>query len=319
MVTHDRNTRSRSLRIESLESRNLLSLIGSKPTLDVVDGPGVHHHRGGSVFITQPATIQVVGTAQAGAPGTTTSVSIYAEDSEGNLVNGGDPLATVTPDFLGRYNAIISLPSMIPKDVNFLVARQTSSATQTSALTINPTTISGLNGTISLDPGTLSGLTGSIANPATTLTGIGGTISTPATPISDLAGTITTPAFPITTPAGPGTAGPSVGTLVGGSGTLGAQVGTLAGGTATVPATTSTLTQTGTAAISALTGTFANGTGNIAATTGTSTTQLSEVATSDPVQVVIHQPPILVTPLVGATHHVHLVTHHVAATHHHKK
>src|SRR6516162_5731002 len=76
MVTHDRNTRSRSLRIESLESRNLLSLIGSKPTLDVVDGPGVHHHRGGTVFITQPATIQVVGNAQPGAPGTTTEVSI---------------------------------------------------------------------------------------------------------------------------------------------------------------------------------------------------------------------------------------------------
>lgn len=321
MVTHDRNTRSRSLRIESLESRNLLSLIGSKPTLDVIDGPGVHHHRGGSVFITQPATIQVVGTAQPGAPGTTTSVSIYAEDSEGNLVNGGTPLATVTPDFLGRYNAIVSLPSMIPKDVNFLVARQTASATQTSALAINATTINGLNGTISLNPGTLSGLTGSIANPATTLTGIGGTITTPATPISNLAGTITTPVFPITTPGGPGTAGPAVSTLVGGSGTLGAQVGTLAGGTATVPATTSTLTQTGTAAISGLTGTFANGTGTIAATTGTATTELAEVATSDPVQVVIHQPPIFVTPFAGAAHHAApLATHHVIVTaHRHKK
>jgi hypothetical protein len=77
---------------------------------------------------------------------------------------------------------------------------------------------------------------------------------------------------------------------VGGSGTLGAQVGTLAQGPATIGATTSTLTQTGTAAESARTGTFSNGTGSIAATTGSSTTQLQEVATSDPVIVFIHQP-----------------------------
>jgi hypothetical protein len=252
----------------------------------VINGPGVHNNRSGTVSIIQPAAIQVTGTAQPGPPGSTVSVSIYAEDSEGDLVNGGAPLATVTPDSLGIYHAIVSLPSMIRKDVNILVARETASAVETSDLAINGTTISGLNGTLSLNSGTLTSLDGSIANPGSTITGIGGTITTPSTPISSIAGTITTPAFPISTG---GTVGPATSTLLGGTGTLGAQVGTLAGGTATVPATTSTLTQTGSATESARTGALTNGTGNIAATTGTSTQLVQEVAVSDPVVILIHQ------------------------------
>ena len=209
-------------------------------------------------------------------PAQTVQVSIYAEDSEGNLVNEGDPLANVTPDFLGRYQAIVSLPSMLRKDVNYLVARETAVATQTSSLAINGTTINGLNA--------------SISNPAYTITGIGGTVITPATPVSNIAGTITTPAFPINLGGGgTGTAGPATSTLLGGSGTLNAQVGTLAGGTANVPGTTSTLS---------------DGTGNIAATTGTVTTQLEEVATSDPLLVLIHQPKSFAGPFTRsfATH-----------------
>ena len=289
MAEHDASTRSLSCRLESLESRNLLSLIGSKPTLNVIDGPGVRHH-GNGIFITQPAVIQVFGTAQPGAPGTTVSVGIYAEDSEGNLVNGGAPLATTTPNSLGLYHTLVSLPSMIPKDVNFLVARETATATQVSAIANNGTTISGLNGTLALAPGTISGLNASISNPSNAITGLGGTITTPPTPISNIAGTITTPVFPISTTSGPGTAGPAVSTLLGGTGTLDAQISTLAGGAGSLGATTSTLTQTGNATSSALTGTFANGTGIIAPSTGTLTTDLAEVAVSDPVTVYIHQP-----------------------------
>jgi hypothetical protein len=287
MVKKDRDSRSQTLNLESLEARNLLTLIGSQPTLEVINGPGVHVNPSGTVSILQPAAIQVTGTAQPGPPGSTVQVSIYAQDSEGNLVNGGAPLATVTPNSLGIYRAVVSLPSMIRRDVNFLVARETASAVETSTLAINGTTINNLTGTLSLDPGTLSSLSASISNPPSTITGLGGTITTTSTPISNIAGTITTPAFPISTG---GTAGPATSTLLGGTGTLGAQVGTLAGGTANVPATTSTLTQTGTATESARTGALSNGTGNIAATTGTATQLVQEVATSTPVVILIHQP-----------------------------
>ena len=81
----------RSPRVESLEDRNLLTLIGSKPTLEITNSPGVRSH-GSAIYITQPAVIQVSGTAQPGPAGSTATVSIFAEDSSGNLVNGGRPL-----------------------------------------------------------------------------------------------------------------------------------------------------------------------------------------------------------------------------------
>ncbi len=132
MITNDRDPRSRAPRLESLEERNLLSLIGSKPTLFVENGPGVRNLRHGGVSIIQPANIHVSGDAQPGAPGTTVQVSIFAEDRAGNIVNGGAPLATTTPDALGRYSAVVSLPSTTRRDVNFLVARETASAVETS-------------------------------------------------------------------------------------------------------------------------------------------------------------------------------------------
>ena len=201
MVKQDRISRRVTALLESLETRSLLSLISAPPTLEVLPSPGVRFNREGGISITQPAAIHVYGTAQPGAPGTTVQVSIYAEDSEGNLVNGGAPLATVTPDFLGKYSAVVSLPSMLRKDVNFLVARETASATETASLTINGTTVNNLSGSVQVDPGTLTGLTGSVSNPSTTVTGVGGTITTPSTPISNLGGTITTPVYPISTPS----------------------------------------------------------------------------------------------------------------------
>jgi hypothetical protein len=288
MVKHDRAALSRSFGPEALETRNLLStLIGSKPTIDALDGPGVTHNRQGGISIIQPAVIQVFGTAQPGPPGSTVSVSIFAEDSEGNLVNGGAPLATVTPNVLGRYNATVTLPSRIRADVNYLVARETASAVEQFQLAIDGTTLSGLNGNLAVNPGTLSGLTADISNPTNSLTGFGASSTTPTTPISDLAGTITTPVFPV----GAGTGGPTVGTLLGGTGTLGAQVGTITGGSGTIGATTSTLTQTNTATESNRTGTFTQtGTAAIASTTGTASRLDQEVATSDPLVVLIHQP-----------------------------
>lgn len=286
----------RSFRLESLETRNLLTLIVSKPTIDAIDGPGVSHNQYGGITILQPTTIQIIGSAQPGAPGTTTQVDIYAQDSHGTIINGGAPLATVTPDFLGIYRTTISLPTRLRADLNYVVARQTSHATEVAALAINPTTISDLHGTVSLNPGQITGFTGTIANPGNVLSNLGGTIITPATPISGLGGTITTPVFPINTPL-PGTAGPAVSTLLGGSGILDAQVATLSNGSGNLGATTSVLTQTGSATLSGLNGTFANGVGNIAATTGTSTRAVTEVAVSDPMPVLIHQPK---TPSVAA-------------------
>ncbi len=301
MVKNDRSARSRSFGPEALETRNLLStILGSKPTLDALDGFGVQHNRFGGISITQPAVIQVFGTAQPGAPGSTVEVSIFAEDSNGTIVNGGAPLATVTPDVLGRYRATVTLPSRLRADVNYLVARETGSITEQFNLAINPTTLSGLNGTLTIDPGTLSGLAATVANPATTLTGVtgtvanpgststgltgtitngpgtisgfGGTVTTPATPISNLAGTIATPVFPISTPGGAGTGGPAVSTLAGGTGTLGAQVGTITGGSGAIAGTTSNLTQTGSVAIAPSTSTLTQtGTGAIAGTTSTLT------------------------------------------------
>lgn len=320
MPDTSRKPTARSPRLESLEDRKLLTLIGAKPTLEITSAPGVRFH-GNSLFITQPAVIQVSGTAQPGPAGSTATVSIFAEDSSGNLVNGGQPLATVTPDALGRYNALVKLPSRTPKDVNILIAREEITATQTSRLVINGTTLSGLTGTLALQPGTLSNLAGLSVNPATTLTnfagtvsnpggaitGFGGTVSTPATPISGIAGVVTIPVFPTTSPGGPGTAGPAVGAITGGSGTLGAQVGTLAGGSGTIAPSTSTLAQTGVANIAGTTSTFTQtgtadessrvgsfsqtGTASIAPTTGLATTALDEVAVSDPITVYIHVPP----------------------------
>ena len=93
MVQHGRRSKNIALSVDALETRNLLSLLGSKPTLDAIIGPGVHRNHQGGISITQPAMISVFGTAQPGPAGATVAVSIYAEDAQGNIVNGGAPLA----------------------------------------------------------------------------------------------------------------------------------------------------------------------------------------------------------------------------------
>lgn len=282
---------ARRPRIEVLEGRRLLTLIGAQPTIDAINGQRVRHTARGGISIVQPAPIHVSGTAQPGAPGATVSVGIYAEDSQGNIVNNGLPLATVTPDMLGQYKGTIYLPSTLRKDVNYLVARETATAVETSTLAINGTTISGLSGNLNINSGILTGLTGTVANAPSTITGLGGTVAIPATPITGIAGTLFIEMFPLEQSGG-GQAGPAGGTLFNGAAILNAQVGTLSGGTGTVGASTSTLNQTGTSIIAATTGTFSNGTGTIAPTSGTETQVVTEVSVSAPLAVLIHQPKV---------------------------
>jgi len=251
------------LSLESLESRNLLTLIGSAPTIAVLNGPHVHHYRSGAVNIVQPANIQVYGTAQPGNANTLVAVSIYAEDRGGNIVNNGQPLAVVTPDALGRYHATINLPSNIRKDVNFLVAREDAVSTEVSQLAINGTTFTSTSGSLTNGTGTLNASTSTLA---------GGT----------------------------GTLAAQTGTLAGGIGTLAAQTGTLAGGTGTLAAQTGTFLQTGTVTlggvgggqtIAGLTGTTATdataitGIGGAITTTPTSITGIGGTVTTTPTDI----------------------------------
>jgi X-X-X-Leu-X-X-Gly heptad repeat protein len=301
MSKNDRKTR---FVLEGLETRNLLTtLIGSKPTITVLDGPGVRHYKSGIINLLNPAPIQIYGTAQPGNANTAVTVSIFAEDRGGNIINNGQPLATTTPDFLGRYHVTVTLPSNIRKDVNFLIARQESSSTEVSQLAINATTISNLSGNLNLNPSTISGLSGTIATPTLGISGISGTISNPSTAfsgltgtisngpiaisgisgsisnpatVSSLTGTIVIPSFPITTPVGAGTGGPATGTLTGVTSTNPASTSTLSGGTGTLAASTGTLT-TGAGTIAASTSTLSGGTGTIAA--GTSSFTQSGTAT----------------------------------------
>jgi hypothetical protein len=300
-----KNDRKSRFVLEALETRNLMTtLIGSKPTITVLDGPGVRHYKSGIINLLNPSPIQVYGTAQPGNANTSVTVSIFAEDRGGNIVNDGQPLATTTPDFLGRYHVTVTLPSNIRKDVNFLIAREEATSTEVSQLAINATTISNLSGNLNLNPSTISGLSGTIATPTlgisdiagsisnpstavtglsgsisngpTAITGISGSISNPSTGITNLAGAINIASFPITTPTGTGTGGPAVGTLTGGTGVVGASTSTLSGGTGTLAASTGTLSG-GTGTVAASTSTLAGGTGTLAA--GTSSFSQTGTAT----------------------------------------
>lgn len=297
-MSHKNRKPTRSLlNFDSLEHRNLLSvLINAKPTLNVeINPPHVtQHHRG--VYILQPTIIHVTGSAQPPAANDTVRVDFYAEDAQGNLVNGGNPVGTATPDFLGLYKADITLPSTIRKDVNFLVARETAIGTIGSDLVINPTTLSGLTGTLGINGTTASGLIGTVADPgsvstiAATQGGFTGTVSNPAT-TSTLNATLISipPGLIMGTVANPA----STSLLAGTAGAI--------SGTSTNPAVTSGFTQTGTSAIAGTTGSFTQtGTAAIAGTTGTATMNINEAAVSDPVTIYIHQPrgP---QPLIGST------------------
>jgi hypothetical protein len=286
------------MRPESLETRDLLSvLINAKPTLNVtLNPPHVtrFHHDG--VAILQPTLITVTGTAQPPAANDIIQIQFFAEDRQGNLVNGGQPLGTATPDFLGRYSAQISLPSTIRKDVNYLVAYETAIGTIESDLSINPTTLSGLTGDLAINGTTLSGLTGDLLINGTTLSGLTGSLAINPSSISGIAGSVANPASTSTVSITPGAisgtvSNPATTSTI--SGTLAttptatpftgtssnpASTSTLAAtqatstGTVSNPATTSTLTQTGTATVAATTGTDTQtGTATVAATTGTDT------------------------------------------------
>jgi len=263
-------------------------LINAKPTLEVLpQGNRVREARG-AIYITQPTPISVTGTAQPPSSNVQTIVEIYAKDANGNLVGGGAPLATATPDFSGQYTATLSLPSRLRGDVNTLFARQVAVGSFVSRLQIDPTTLAGLQGDLAINGTTLNDLTATITNPATTGT-VNGAIITPATPVTNIGGQINIPAFPVNVAGVTGTAGPAVGAILGGSGLLDPQMGTITGGSISTTGSTSNLTD-GTGAIDPTTGTFTQtGTAAVAGTTGTSTLQISEVAVSEPITVVIHQ------------------------------
>ena len=183
------STRRLSTQLEALEARNLLSLlINAQPTLDVQPSPGVYHFRTGFA-VTQPAIIRVFGTAQPPI-GLTATVEIFAENSTGQFVNGGLPLATATPDLLGRYSAAFTLPSRVRKDTNFLVAFETVSGSIVSNLAINPTTLSGLDSSLAIEGTTLPNSNAQLAIDVSAQTGtaaIAGTTGTSTTPVTEFA------------------------------------------------------------------------------------------------------------------------------------
>jgi hypothetical protein len=313
---HRQRSRRRSSRLESLEARNLLSLfISAKPTIEVVpQGGRVHPNHAGGFTILQPTEIKVRGVAQPPAPNLSVVVQIYGVAADGSVLNGGSPLATATPNFLGQYSTSVTLPSKIRKDVNQLVAYEIVTGTLTSEVRIDPTTLTGLNGSlaiqgteisgisgqISLNGGSISGITGSISNPTITGT-LTGTSTTNSAAISGISGELIINGFPIFLDGELGDAGPADGSFSG-TGTLAGQTGTIQGSLA-IPGSTSSLSNgaaiqgpqvgaisAGSGSSSATTGSFSqSGTATIAGTNGTSTTIRTEYSTSDPVTIYVHQ------------------------------
>jgi hypothetical protein len=272
-----------AIRPESLETRELLSLlINAKPTLEVhPTPPSVRRAHNGAFSIVQPANIHVFGTAQPPI-GFNTTIDIFAEDRTGQIVNGGLPLATATPDQLGRYSATVSLPSTIRKDVNFLVAFETVTGSITSNLTINPTTLSGLNSNLAINGTTLVNFNGQLTINAGTLSNLAATIANPNGTISNLSGPITIAAGTtvggitgsVVTPAGT-TLTLTNGTITTTGGTLSALTGTL-----TVPAGTTVTIGAQTGTIGAIDGNIALLGGSISGTTGTLTGQSGTLGAS---------------------------------------
>lgn len=280
--------RFRAPHVESLETRSLLSvLINAKPTLEVVPRPHRVREVRDGISILQPTRVTVTGTAQPPAANVQVQVEIYAKDVEGNILNGGAPLATAQPDFSGQYTATFRLPSTIRKDINILFAREVAVGTLESTLRINATTLSGLSGNLNINATTLSALSAVINNPEA-VAALAGRISNESLQIGGLAGLLEIFTFPTSTDGVPGTAGPATGIFAGGTGTIEEGEGTLTG-TGTTPASESELTG-GTGNIAATGGTFTQtGTALIAATDGTSTLHVVEYAVSERVNVFIHQ------------------------------
>src|SRR5262245_26820198 len=101
--------------LDALEPRALLSvLLASRPTAEVqTDRPRVRPNHGRGVSIIQPTNITITGTAQPPASNISTQVEVYALDAQGQVLNGGNPLAVTTPNFLGLYRVTFRLPSTI--------------------------------------------------------------------------------------------------------------------------------------------------------------------------------------------------------------
>ncbi|WP_406698889.1 hypothetical protein V5E97_08385 [Singulisphaera sp. Ch08] len=279
MREYNRNPpiRPRPLQTEALESRTLLSLLlNAKPTLTVVPSASVRAYRHGQFTVTQPTGIRVTGTAQPPI-GFEVSVAIYASDAHGQILNNGEPLATVTPNRLGQFNATISVPSRIRKDTNTLVAFETASGTLTSqvttapallsglntALTINGTTVTNFSGTLTINAGTISNLSATVANPNGTINELSGPISIDAgTIVSGITGAISTPSGTTLTL--------SDGSITTAGGTISALTGTLRvpeGTSITVGETPGTIGEIN-GGISLLGGSLSGSTGTLTGQTG---------------------------------------------------
>lgn len=188
------------LQQEGLETRQLLSLLHNfRPTLQVETSRGITRHGRGEFVVRQPAVIRVKGTAQS-AGGFGVTVAIYAEDSRGQILNGGQPPATAVPDQLGLYRASIRLPSPIRKGTNTLAAIETATGVISSNLAINATSLSGLNSgltvnvTLTLNADTITNLTATVANFNGTITNLSGPISIDAgTTFGGITGAVATP------------------------------------------------------------------------------------------------------------------------------
>jgi hypothetical protein len=280
MSQSKRKSRRSTLRLESLEARNLLSLlITDKPTLEVQPAPPrvVRDHQG--IRIIQPATIHVSGTAQPNVPGSAQSqIAIFAEDRDGSLVNNGLPLANATPDFLGRYQASFALPSTTRRDINFLVALESATGALHASVSSESTGISGLSGNLTINGTALNSLSGTLA-------------LDPGSPTSLTA-----------TATGTATASARTGAISNGAGAIGSatpgatastQVDLTATATISNPPGTAARTgaiSNGAGAIAPTTGTFTQiGSATLGATTSTQVTFIQEFAASDPVKVRIPQ------------------------------
>ncbi len=287
-----RKRRRGSVQLESLESRTLLSvLLNSKPTVEVqIDRPRVRPFHGRGVSIIQPTEITVTGTAQPPAPNFNVQVEVFALDADGQVLNGGAPLAVATPNFLGLYRATFQLPSTIRKDMNTIVVRQQATGTITGTQTIDPTTLRNLSGTLSVDGTTISDLEAALSLNPGTLSNLQADLTVNGW-LAILGGTVGLEPF-----IGLATNPDLTGSISGGTANESARDGTLANGTATIAPTGGTFAQVGQA--------------NIDATTGTLRLDINEFAVSDPVSIFIHQSRNQATPLrtnapTGPAHQFH--------------
>ena len=134
------------------KTQQLLSLIDAKPTLHVLNGPGVRVLRSGAVYIVNPTQIRVTGTAQPGTPRRPCPSASTPRTAPGTSSTAASRSPSSRPTSSAAITPRVALPSTIRKDVNFLVAREEAVGTQVSQIAINGTTIRNLSGTSSSIP-----------------------------------------------------------------------------------------------------------------------------------------------------------------------